>query len=255
MYPGGGYKRDRKEVELIAGSSESRQDIELLSSRLARNPKEGKGSIRMTDTPPGGQSSWVDLTREFPGAYASPPVPSSPSRTTPVPFGLEQDYMKMLKEAQKEYSARSSARVSPISSAWVSPISSAMMSVSSTCKNTPSASPKSPPNSPNVELATFKDLKEQLKTQGVFINREPEPSMDDILNNTDWRSRPNMIPPRTWRLAATSSNNSSGSGSVKNEGTKKDWNGDILLTMLGTNVLSLAIGVGFGYWVYRKTAS
>eukprot|EP00092_Neocalanus_flemingeri_P028286 GFUD01030717.1.p1 GENE.GFUD01030717.1~~GFUD01030717.1.p1 ORF type:complete len:248 (-),score=69.00 GFUD01030717.1:164-907(-) len=247
MYQGGGCKRDRKEVELIGGSSESRKDIELLSSKLARNPKEGKGSIRMTDTPPGGQSSWVDLTREFPGAYASPPVPSSPSRTTPVPFGLEQDYMKMLKEAQKEYSARSSARVSPVSSA--------MMSVSSTCKNTPSASPKSPPNSPNVELATFKDLKEQLKTQGVFINREPEPSMDDILNNTDWRSRPNMIPPRTWRLAATSSNNSSGSGSVKNEGTKKDWNGDILLTMLGTNVLSLAIGVGFGYWVYRKTAS
>eukprot|EP00092_Neocalanus_flemingeri_P080036 GFUD01099786.1.p1 GENE.GFUD01099786.1~~GFUD01099786.1.p1 ORF type:complete len:248 (-),score=69.94 GFUD01099786.1:196-939(-) len=246
MYQGGGgYKRDRKEVELIAGSSESRQDIELLSSRLARNPKEGKGSIRMTDTPPGGQSSWVDLTREFPGAYASPPVPSSPSRTTPVPFGLEQDYMKMLKEAQKEYSARSSARVSPISSA--------MMSVSSTCKNTPSASPKSPPNSPNVELATFKDLKEQLKTQGVFINREPEPSMDDILNNTDWRSRPNMIPP-TWRLASTSSKNSSGSGSVKNEGTKKNWNGDILFAMLGTNVLSLAIGVGFGYWVYRKSA-
>eukprot|EP00092_Neocalanus_flemingeri_P080035 GFUD01099785.1.p1 GENE.GFUD01099785.1~~GFUD01099785.1.p1 ORF type:complete len:250 (-),score=69.17 GFUD01099785.1:196-945(-) len=248
MYQGGGCKRDRKEVELIGGSSESRKDIELLSSKLARNPKEGKGSIRMTDTPPGGQSSWVDLTslhREFPGAYASPPVPSSPSRTTPVPFGLEQDYMKMLKEAQKEYSARSSARVSPISSA--------MMSVSSTCKNTPSASPKSPPNSPNVELATFKDLKEQLKTQGVFINREPEPSMDDILNNTDWRSRPNMIPP-TWRLASTSSKNSSGSGSVKNEGTKKNWNGDILFAMLGTNVLSLAIGVGFGYWVYRKSA-
>ena len=69
----------------------------------------------------------------------------------------------MLKEAQREYSARSSARVSPISSA--------MMSLSSTCKNTPSTSPKSPPNSPNVELADFKDLKEQLRKQGVFINR------------------------------------------------------------------------------------
>ena len=151
----------------------------------------------------------------------------------------------MLKEAQKEYSARSSARVSPISSA--------MMSVSSTCKNTPSASPKSPPNSPNVGLANFKDLKEQLKTQGVFINREPEPTMDDILNNADWRSRPNMIPSRTWRLAGTSSN-SSGSASVKNEGNNKDWNGEILLAILGTNTLSLAIGIGFGYWVYRKTA-
>ena len=64
-----------------------------------------------------------------------------------------------------------------------------MMSVSSTCRNTPSSSPKSPPNrlllvhlqsfylyppSPNVELADIKEFKEQLKLQGVFINREPE---------------------------------------------------------------------------------
>jgi len=216
---------------------------------LGRNTKEGSGcstrSSKMTDTPPGGQSSWVDLTREFPNAYASPPVPSSPNRTTPIPFGLDQEYIKMLKEAQKEYSARSSARVSPLSSA--------IMSVSSTCKNTPSSSPKSPPNSPNVGLANFKDLKEQLKNQGVFINREPEPTMDDILCTTDWRSRPNMLPPRNWRLA--SSNNSSGSASVKNEGKNKDWNSEILLTILGTNTLSLAIGIGFGYWVYRKTTS
>jgi len=246
MYQSGSYKKERKEVELISGSSQ-KQDFELLFNRLGKNLKESKEGSRMTDTPPGGQSSWVDLTREFPGAYASPPVPSSPNRTTPVPFCLDQDYMRMLKEAQKEYSARSSARVSPISSA--------MMSVSSTCKNTPSASPKSPPNSPNVELANFRDLKEQLKTQGVFINREPEPTMDDILNNTDWRSRPNMIPPRTWRLAGTSSRNSSGSASVKKEGSKNDWNGDILLAIVGTNALSLAVGIGFGYWVYRKSAS
>ena len=59
------------------------------------------------------------------------------------------------------------------------------MSLSSTCKNTPcGGSPKSPPNSPNVGLADYRDLKEQLKTQGVFINREPEPSMDDILSST-----------------------------------------------------------------------
>jgi len=229
--------------------SQTRQGTDLW---LGRNTKEGAGcntgTSKMTDTPPGGQSSWVDLTREFPNAYASPPVPSSPNRTTPIPFGLDQEYIKMLKEAQKEYSARSSARVSPLSSA--------IMSVSSTCKNTPSSSPKSPPNSPNVGLANFKDLKEQLKNQGVFINREPEPTMDDILCSTDWRSRPNMLPPRNWRLA--SSNNSSGSASVKNEGKNKDWNSEILLTILGTNTLSLAIGIGFGYWVYRvyrKTTS
>jgi len=130
-----------------------------------------------------------------------------------------------------------------------------MMSLSSTCKNTPSTSPKSPPNSPNVELADFKDLKEQLRKQGVFINREPEPTMDDILNQSDWRSRPNMLPPRNWKLAGVSSSNSSGSSSVKNECRQRDWTGDIMLTMLGTNVMSLVIGIGFGYWVYRKSSS
>jgi len=200
----------------------------------------------MTDTPPGGQSSWVDLTRDFSQCHSSPPVPSSPNRMTPVPV-LDKDHIKMLKEAQREYSARSSARVSPISSA--------LMSVNSTCKNTPSASPKSPPNSPNVELADFKDLKQQLKKQGVFINREPEPTMDDILYNSDWRSRPNTTPPRTWKLAGASSSNSSGSSSVKNEEGRRDWSGDVLYTMIGTNALSLAVGVCFGYWVYRKTAS
>jgi len=204
----------------------------------------------MTDTPPGGQSSWVDLSRDFPPSHSSPPVPSSPNRMTPVPL-LDKDYVRMLKEAAREQSARSSARVSPISSA--------MMSLSSTCKNTPTGgSPKSPPNSPNVELADFRDLKEQLKKNGVFINREPEPTMDDILSQADWRSRPNMLPPRTWKLAGAgaSSSNSSGSSSVAQDlGRSRDWTRDVVLTMVGTNALSLAIGIGFGYWVYRKSAS
>ena len=93
--------------------------------------------------------------------FASPPGPSSPKRTTPVPFNVDNDYLKMLREAQRENSARSSARVSPISSA--------MMSLSSTCKNTPSASPKSPPNSPNTELANYEE-----NLRGVVVNREPE---------------------------------------------------------------------------------
>ena len=177
-------------------------------------------------------------------SHSSPPVPSSPNRMTPVPV-LDKDYIKMLKEAQREYSARSSARVSPISSA--------LMSVSSTCKNTPSASPKSPPNSPNVELADFKDLKDQLKKQGIFINREPEPTMDDILHHSDWRSRPNMIPPRTWKLAGASSSNSSSSEKTDERG--REFAGDVIFTVLGTNLVSLAVGVCFGYWLYRRSAS
>ena len=39
-------------------------------------------------------ATWVDLSKELPGGS------SSPARTTPVPFGGESDYMRMLREAQ-----------------------------------------------------------------------------------------------------------------------------------------------------------
>jgi len=41
--------------------------------------------------------TWVDLSKELPGGS------SSPARTTPVPFGGESDYMRMLREAQVVY--------------------------------------------------------------------------------------------------------------------------------------------------------
>lgn len=204
----------------------------------------------MTDTPPGCHSSWVDLTKDFPSNSASPPVPSSPNRSTPVPLVLDQgDYIKMLREAQREYSAKSSARASPISSALVS--------VSSTgCKNTPSTSPKSPPNSPNVELVNYcEQLKEDLKQQGVFINREPEPSMDDIIRDcggvqgVDWRSRPNMFPPRAWQQQHRSP-----ASPKQVEGDGKEGR-RLLLALLASNLVSLALGVGLGYWLYRRSAS
>ena len=55
--------------------------------------------------------SYVDvlLSRDFPPSHSSPPVPSSPNRMTPVPL-LDKDYVRMLKEAAREQSARSSAR-------------------------------------------------------------------------------------------------------------------------------------------------
>ncbi len=69
----------------------------------------------------------MDLTGQVGGGH------HSPIRITPVPppFAGEQDYLRMLREAQRE-SNRSSTKVSPISSA--------LMSVSSTTRNTPSAS-------------------------------------------------------------------------------------------------------------------
>lgn len=223
MLHGANYrKRERQSVSLILGE-------ETLFP--VRRSKMASGY----DTPPGGQSSWVDVTRD--GGSSTPPVPPSPGRATPVASGQDQDYMRMLREAQREFSARSSHRVSPLSSA--------MMSVSSTCRNTPSSSPKSPPNSPNVELADFKEFKEQLKLQGVFINREPEHKGVAGDWREEWRSRPNSIPPRAW-LAQ---------GNRKVEEKAKERDNRLLLTLIASNAISLGLGVAVGYWLYRRSVS
>jgi len=91
----------------------------------------------MSDTPP-----WVDLC-------------NSSARSTPVPFGSESDYLRMLREAQGETSCRASCRVSPNVSALVS-------------RNSLIHSPKSPPNSPNTDLNLVEDLR------GIFINQLAE---------------------------------------------------------------------------------
>ena len=167
----------------------------------------------------------------------------------------------MLKEAQRENSARSSARVSPISSA--------LMSVSSTCKNSPAASPKSPPNSPNTELVHFED-----SLKGVIVNRlpggcdsqPPLPHYDD--SPFDWRSRPNTQPPRTWRIASSSgscSKTSSGchseaedrrqaapSGKTAGSGGSIGMDSRLATALVASNLLTFTCGVVLGFWLYRR---
>jgi len=232
MLQGSNFRRDRQAVSLILGQE-------------TNPPFPARRMATGYETPPGGPSTWVDLTKEAvsggPGGSATvEPVPYSPGRATPVAMATDQDYVRMLKEAQREFSARSSARVSPINSA--------MMSVSSTCKNTPSSSPKSPPNSPNVELCDFKEFKDQLRLQGVFINREPEPRTAET-SPTDWGSRPNMMPPRAW-LPGTKKH-SGGDAAAR----KKELDRKLFLTLVASNVLSLGLGVAVGYWLYRRSAS
>lgn len=223
----------------------------------------------MTSTPPDAliSDSWVDLTGQ-----ASPIFPRSPRRITPVPFGGEQDYLRMLREAQRE-SNRSSTKVSPISSA--------LMSLSSTGRNTPSISPKSPPNSPNPELAS---LAEELKD--VYINRITRSSLEEDIV-WDWSSRPN-IPSKEWKfLSSGRSRNASSSSqtsplchpakmhqqttqqqqhleeatkshptSTANKIQKKKKGGffskDVVYTLLITNLLSLILGAGIGVWLSKR---
>jgi BCL2/adenovirus E1B protein-interacting protein 3 len=195
----------------------------------------------------GGQTisdSWVDLS-----GHCSLSGPASPNRVTPVPFGGEVDYLRMLKEAQRE-SNRSSAKVSPISSA--------IMSLSSTTRNTPSASPKSPPNSPNPELASAEE-----DFKGVFINRvgggtqqqqqraaaaQPVPASELLW---DWTSRPNL-PSKEWQIPQSSGDTSSRSSLDKSD-KKGVYSKKFIYTLLLTNFFSLLIGAGLGMWLSKRS--
>ena len=191
----------------------------------------------MTETPPWCSTSWVDLSKELSGGSSSPP------RTTPIPFGSESDYMRMLREAQSETSCRTSARVSPIASA--------LMSQNSTCRNSPTPSPKSPPNSPNTELADLAEYHEDLS--GIYINqlKEPEAAISDFM--WDWSSRPNMLPPKDWKLQCQRSKSSSGTHLAKP--AKSKYSKKVVYTMVLTNILSLIIGAGIGILMYRKSGA
>ena len=81
--------------------------------------------------------SWIELTNNL--------IQSCPDRVTPpLPFSSGEEYLRLLKEAQKE---------------------SNPSSLISSRRETPKVgSPKSPPNSPNPEPSTNEELK------GVFIN-------------------------------------------------------------------------------------
>jgi BCL2/adenovirus E1B 19 kDa protein-interacting protein 3 len=72
---------------------------------------------------------------------------ASPTRVTPLPFGSGEEYLKLLREAQRE--SNQSSRV---------------VSLASSIRGSPRGSPKSPPNSPNTEELNEEELK------GIYIN-------------------------------------------------------------------------------------
>jgi len=208
----------------------------------------------MSETPPMSLvSSWVDLSNELSSGIYGPEVSGSSSsgqgttaagdrhssshisslRTTPVPFGSDQDYMRMLREAQKETSCRSSARVSPLTSCLVSE------------KSSPCMSPKSPPNSPRTEIADY-----TAQFRDVFINhmKESDTTLTDFM--WDWSSTP--CPPKDWKSDwKCYTNQTSGSSkSAKSSSNKLSR----FYTFLLSNLVSLIIGAGLGAWFYRRSA-
>jgi len=215
----------------------------------------------MSQTPDIGISdSWVDLGTATTTATASPISLSgavTPTRglfMSSNPFGGEHDYLRMLREAQRE-SNRSSSKVSPISSAFIS------------VKTTPAGSPKSPPNTPNPELAS--SFHDELKA--VYINHlvKPDDGEDGLTASDimwDWSSRPNIPCNREWTFTSVRSRKSSSSSKLSSlnnskessppNGKKKSYlTKEVFITVLLTNLVSFLVGAGIGIWLSKKGVS
>ncbi|XP_014273927.1 BCL2/adenovirus E1B 19 kDa protein-interacting protein 3-like isoform X3 [Halyomorpha halys] len=162
--------------------------------------------------------SWVEVGR-------------SPERTTPLPFPAAEEYLRLLKEAQRE-SNQSSAR----------------HSLASSVKGSFVFSPKSPPNSPNTELSVEEELK------GVYINYSGK-DVEWIDKNTDWiwdwSSRPDQEPPKDWKFRHPASRKMLSIRTAK-VGKVALFSREMMYTIVVTNVLSLLLGAGFGVWLSRR---
>lgn len=171
--------------------------------------------------------SWIELSTA--AAIASV---KSPDRITPLPFHNGDEYLRLLREAQRE-----------------SNHSSRVVSLASSRRDTPHDSPKSPPNSPNTEINPNEDLR------NVYINywnHEIENGKQpDWLD--DWNSRPDQQPPKDWKFEHPQKKKSSGySIRLTRLGKNSLFSREILYSLILSNVLSLLLGAGLGLWLSKR---
>jgi len=104
-------------------------------------------------------------------------------------------------------------------------------------------SPKSPPNSPNNGRS---DGWQDYDLTDVYINTNV--AMSDFI--WDWSSRPNIVPPKQWKLT---NSNTVKPDSVKRKvfSSSKSKN-KFMYTVVITNIISLIIGAGIGVWLFRS---
>lgn len=201
----------------------------------------------MTSTPPKLHTnlneilgeSWIELT-----STAAMMGMRSPERITPQPFSSSEEYLRLLREAQRE--SNQSSRV---------------VSLASSRRDTPRDSPKSPPNSPNNELHPDDNLK------NIYINYWSGGRMenDQAAKDTDWiwewSSRPDQVPPKDWKFEHPSQHSSSQQQKKKFSGYSMRqarigknslFSREILYSLILTNVLSLILGTGLGLWLSKR---
>ncbi|GAB0088174.1 BCL2/adenovirus E1B 19 kDa protein-interacting protein 3 [Sergentomyia squamirostris] len=173
--------------------------------------------------------SWIELNSNGSGTNSGH---RSPERITPLPFTSGEEYLRLLREAQRE--SKESSRV---------------VSLAGSRRDSPRSSPKSPPNSPNTELCM-----DELK--GVYINYWNSVKESDTTQNkdwlADWSSRPDQQPPKDWKFQHPQRRNQGYSVRLARVGKNSLFSKEVLYSLLLTNVLSLIIGTGFGLWLSKR---
>lgn len=168
--------------------------------------------------------SWIELSASAVGF-------KSPDRVTPLPFSSGEEYLRLLREAQRESNQ-----------------SSKVVSLASSRRDTPRDSPKSPPNSPNTELCPDEELKH------VYINywnKEGEQPKDtDWI--WEWSSRPDQRPPKDWKFEHPKRRATGYSIRLARVGKNSLFSREVLYSLLLTNVLSLLLGTGLGLWLSKR---
>ena len=159
----------------------------------------------MAETPPG-VYGWVDLSRE--GSISIEDLG-------------DDDFVKMLKEAQLESSQQGSSKISPLM--------------------TPS-------------LPVFIDDDDETDLSKVYINTINDGDIDtENITDIFWSSRPNISPPKQWKLqrkySSSCSLNHVSTNFIKSD-TKDEDHG--YLSLIITNLISLIVGTGIGVWLYKR---
>merc|ERR1711911_464187 len=136
---------------------------------------------------------------------------------SPAPSNNPEDYLRLLREAQRESNQ-----------------SSALVSLASTRKNSPRSTPKSPPNSPNTEPVT-----EGEELKGFYINYCTNKEDVNLESTSEGRSakKPYGYTIRFAKVGGTSV-----------------FSRHILYTMVLTNLISLLLGTGIGFWLSRRSS-
>lgn len=176
--------------------------------------------------------SWIEVSS------STSTCPKSPDRATPLPFTSVEEYLRLLREAQRE--SKESSRVT---------------SLTSSRRDSPRGSPKSPPNSPNTELATTEE-----ELRGVYINYLNREGAATTQKDNDWvwewSSRPDQLPPKDWKFEHPKQTVGRGqqgySMRLTRVGKNSLFSREVLYSLVLTNVLSLLLGAGIGAWLHKR---